>query len=82
MKNKFDVEDYILEVKEIVNILKCFDEFCDESVMPENATKQEREANAVWFVKRLQSHRSLLTVSIKSLEQNICSLSNEFNLIT
>ena len=82
MKNKFDVEDYILEVKEIVNVLKCFDEFCDESVMPSNTTKQEQKENAFWFVKRFETHRSLLTVSIKNLEQNIRSLSNEFNLIT
>lgn len=80
MKNKFDVEDFIVDFKQVINVLKCFDEFCDESVLPEGTTKQECEANAIWFVKRLESHRSLLTVSIKNLEQNINSLSNKFNL--
>ena len=80
MNNKFDIEDYILEVKEIVNVLKCFDEFCDESVLPENTSKQEREENAVWFVKRLKSHRSLLSISIKNLEQNLRLLKTNFDL--
>ncbi len=80
MKNKFDVEDFIVDVKQVINVLKCFDEFCDESILPERATKQEYEVNATWFVKRLESYRSLLTVAIKNLENNINSIEEKFKL--
>lgn len=77
MKKEFDIEFLQLSLKQNINLLKCFDEFCDESVMSEQSTMQEKEANAYWFSKRLSSKRSLLEVSIRNLEEN-CNELQEF----
>lgn len=69
MKEKFEIEEIILEIRECVDILKCFNDFCDESILPENATENEREINSVCFINRMPSHRALLSVVIKNLEK-------------
>ena len=80
MKEKFEIEEFALEIKEALNLLKCFDEFCDESVLTDTATEEERLSNAIWFVKRLETHHSLLSVSIKTISSAINSLNQKFNI--
>lgn len=80
MKEKFEIEEFILEISEAVDILKCFNEFCDESILPEGANDNELQINAACFVKRMYSYRALLTVSIKNLENTIRKLASKFNL--
>ena len=69
MKEKFEIEEMILEIKETTDILKCFNDFCDESILPESASDKEREINAICFINRMPSHRALLSVAIKTLEK-------------
>ena len=80
MKEKFEIEEFMLEIKEATDILKCFDDFCDESILPKAATQEEREINAQCFIKRLKTHRALLNVAIKVLEQSVRLLAQKFNL--
>ncbi len=80
MKEKFEIEEFVLEIKEAIDILKCFNDFCDESVFPESATDNERQINAICFVNRMHSHRALLNVTIKNLEKNVKFLSSKFEL--
>ncbi len=80
MKEKFEIEKFVLEIKEATDILKCFNDFCDESVLPESATDNERQINAICFVNRMHSHRALLSVSIKNLEKSIEALNTKFGL--
>ncbi len=78
MKEKFEIEEFVLEIKEAIDILKCFNDFCDESVLPESATDNERDISAICFVNRMHSHRALLNVAIKNLEKNVKSLNSKF----
>lgn len=71
---ELDIELLQLSLKRNINLLKCFDEFCDESILPESATQQEKELNPKVFVSRLSSKRSLLETTIYGLE-------DEFNKI-
>lgn len=80
MKEKFEIEGFILEISEAIDILKCFNEFCDESILPEGATDNERQINAICFVNRMRSHRALLNVAIKNLENNVKSLNSKLGL--
>ena len=77
MKKEFDIEFLQLSLKQNINLLKCFDEFCDESITPENAKPIEREIRAECFVNRLDVKRALLNVALSNLEQN-CNMIENF----
>ncbi len=67
---ELDIELLQLSLKQNINLLKCFDEFCDESILPENVNPQKRSISAQCFVNRLDSKRTLLNVAMSSLEQS------------
>lgn len=74
---ELDIEFLQLSLKQNINLLKCFDEFCDEGVMPEQATQQEKDQISYCFTNRLKSHRSMLELSIRNLEEH-CDLIEDF----
>lgn len=80
MKEKFEIENYLFEIREAVDVLKCFNEFCDESILPESASDESRKINAICFVRRLGTQRALLTTGIKNLEKTIQEMSQKYNL--
>ena len=67
---EFEIEFLQLSLKQNINLLKCFDEFCDESIIPQNANPQKRSISAQCFVNRLDNKRTLLNVALSSLEQS------------
>ena len=77
MKKEFDIEFLQLSLKQNINLLKCFDEFCDESILPSTAHPQERSISAECFVNRLDGKRALLNVALSNLEQN-CNMIESF----
>ena len=74
---EFDIEFLQLSLKQNINLLKCFDEFCDEGVIPEQATRQEKNQISYCFTSRLESHRSILELSIRNLEEH-CDMIEDF----
>lgn len=67
---EFDIEFLQLSLKQNINLLKCFDEFCDESILPETANPQKRSISSECFVNRLGEKRALLEVALSGLEQS------------
>ena len=76
---ELDIELLQLSLKRNINLLKCFDEFCDESILPEKATQQEKDINDLLFTSRLSNKRSLLEASIYGLESNFNMLEDFLN---
>ena len=74
MKKEFDIENLALNLRQNLDILKCFDEFCDESIIStiENAT--ERAIAVECFMNRMDTHRSLLNVAMSNLEEDYTML--------
>ena len=67
---EFDIEFLQLSLRQNINLLKCFDEFCDESILPETASPQKRSIASECFVRRMDQKRTLLEVALSGLEQS------------
>lgn len=70
MKREFDIEYLQLNLKQDIDLLKCFDEFCNEGIISPTQSLADSATEAILFTNKLKVRRSLLDVAIENLQKN------------
>lgn len=68
------IEEIAADLDDVINLLLCFEEFCDEGYIPSNSDDKKRITAAICFLGRLPMYKSLVRMSRQLIEERATAL--------
>lgn len=77
-----NLENILGSVEQVVNLLHCFIDFAEDEGREDDALSfEDRSLNALGFIRRLDSHLSMIYVGAESLDNSIAVLNDAITAI-